>query len=58
MEKSKLWFAKVPGLFLKHKDEERRKKYLARAKKIKIEAGELTYEKPESANYWSVHLLW
>lgn len=44
MEKSTLWFAKVPGLFLKHKDEERRKKYLARAKMIKNKVGELTHE--------------
>ena len=58
MEKSTLWLAKVPGLFLKHKDEERRKKYLARAKMIKNKVGELTHEKPESANYWTVHLLW
>ena len=54
MEKSTLWFAKVPGLFLKLKDEERRKKYLARAKMIKNKAGELTHEKPESANDWTV----
>ena len=44
--------------FLIHKDEERKDKYLARAKKIKNEKGELTYENPESANFWSVNLLW
>ena len=44
--------------FLIHKDKERRDKYLARAKKIKNKKGELTYENPESANYWSVNLLW
>ena len=44
--------------FLIHKDKERRKKYLARAKKIKNKKGELTYENPESANFWSVNLLW
>ena len=44
--------------FLIHKDEERKDKYLARAKKIKNKKGELTYENPESANYWSVNLLW
>ena len=44
--------------FLIHKDEERKDKYLARAKKIKNKQGQLTYENPESANYWSVKLLW
>ena len=44
--------------FLIHKDEERKEKYLARAKKIKNKLGQLTYENPESANYWSVNLLW
>ena len=41
-----------------HKDKDRRDKYLARAKKIKNKSGELTYTNPESANFWSVHLLW
>ena len=41
-----------------HKDEERRDKYLSRVMKIKNKKGELTYTKPESSNYWSVHLLW
>ena len=44
--------------YLIHQDKERRDKYLARAKKIKNKQGELTYNNPESANYWSVHLLW
>ena len=44
--------------FLIHKDVERKDKYLARAKKIKNKKGELTYENPESANFWSVNLLW
>ena len=44
--------------FLIHKDKERREKYLSRAKKIKNKKGELTYENPESANFWSVNLLW
>ena len=44
--------------FTIHKDEDRRKKYLARAKKIKNKKGELTYNNPESSNYWSVNLLW
>ena len=41
-----------------HKDKERRDKYLTRATKIKNKQGELTYTNPESANFWSVHLLW
>ena len=44
--------------FLIHKDNDRKEKYLSRAKKIKNKKGELTYENPESANYWSVNLLW
>ena len=44
--------------FLIRKDKERKEKYLARAKKIKNKKGELTYENPESANFWSVNLLW
>ena len=41
-----------------HKDKERRDKYLSRAMKIKNKQGELTHNKPESANYWSTKLLW
>ena len=41
-----------------HKDKERRDKYLSRAMKIKNKKGELTYNNPESSNYWSVNLLW
>ena len=45
--------------YLLHKDDERRKKYLAQAKTIKNKKkNQLTYELPESAIYWSVHLLW
>ena len=44
--------------YLIHKDQDRRERYLARAKKIKNKQGELTYTNPESANYWSIHLLW
>ena len=44
--------------YLIHKDKERRDRYLARAKKIKNKQGEFTYDNPESANYWSVNLLW
>ena len=44
--------------YLIHKDQDRRERYLARAKKIKNKQGELTYTNPESSNYWSVNLLW
>ena len=44
--------------FTIHKDKERRDKYLSRAMKIKNKKGELTYNNPESSNYWSVNLLW
>ena len=44
--------------FLIHKDEERKEKYLSRAKKIKNKQGELTYTNPESSNFWSINLLW
>ena len=44
--------------FLIHKDKDRKEGYLARAKKIKNKQGELTYNNPESANFWSVNLLW
>ena len=44
--------------FLIHRDKDRKDKYLSRAKKIKNKKGELTFENPESANYWSVNLLW
>ena len=44
--------------YLIHRDRERRERDLARAKKIKNKQGELTHTNPESANYWSVTLLW
>ena len=44
--------------YLTHKDKERREKYLTRATKIKNKQGELTYIDSESANFWSVNLLW
>ena len=44
--------------FLIHKDKQRKEKYLTRAKKIKNKQGELTFTNPESANFWSVNLLW
>lgn len=44
--------------FLIHYNEERKETYLARAKKITNKQKELTWKNPESANYWSTHLLW
>ena len=44
--------------FLIHKDEERRDRDLARAKNIKNKKEELSLTNPESANFWSVNLLW
>ena len=41
-----------------HKDKKRKDRYLSRAKKIKNKQEELTYTNPESANFWSVNLLW
>ena len=44
--------------FLIHKDEDRKERHLARAKEIKNLKGELTWENPESGDYWSTRLLW
>jgi hypothetical protein len=44
--------------FTQHKDETRRKSYLARAKGIKNKEGKLTYLDKTSPNYYSVRYLW
>lgn len=44
--------------YLDHKDKERRKRYLARARGIRDGNGKLTYKNKNSANYYSVHILW
>jgi len=44
--------------FTQHKDKERRKSYLLRAKGIRNKKGELTWKDKNSANYWSVKTLW
>ena len=49
--------SQYPG-FLIHKDQDRKERYLTRAKKIENKQAELTYTNPESANFWSVNLLW
>lgn len=43
---------------LNHKDKERRKRYLLRAKNIKDKSGKLTATNPESPNYHSINILW
>lgn len=44
--------------FTQHKDEKRRKSYLARAKGIKDKEGNLTYKDKNSKNYWAIRTLW
>tara|TARA_R110001606_G_scaffold90692_5_gene202584 strand:- start:4031 stop:4294 length:264 start_codon:yes stop_codon:yes gene_type:complete len=44
--------------FTQHKDPERRRRYLIRAKKITNKNGELTWKIKNTPNYWSVHYLW
>ena len=44
--------------FTQHKDQKRRKSYLARAKGIKNKAGQLTWKLKDTPNYWSTHYLW
>ena len=41
-----------------HKDPERRRRYLARAKKITDGGGNLTYKNKNKANFWAISLLW
>ena len=41
-----------------HGDADRRDKYRTRATKIKNKKGELTYNNPESPNFWAIKLLW
>tara|TARA_R110000744_G_scaffold361588_2_gene469379 strand:+ start:1638 stop:1916 length:279 start_codon:yes stop_codon:yes gene_type:complete len=44
--------------FTQHKDEKRRKSYLARAKGIKDKQGNLTWKNKNSKNYWAIRYLW
>jgi hypothetical protein len=41
-----------------HLDDERRRRYLARATKIKDKEGNLTYKDKSSPNFYSVNFLW
>lgn len=44
--------------FTEHKDKDRRKRYLKRAKGIKNKNGRYTWKDPFSPNYYSVRILW
>jgi len=44
--------------FTQHKDEARRKSYLARSAGIRNKQGKLTKNDKNSANYWSRKVLW
>ena len=44
--------------FTQHKDEKRRKNYIARASGIKNKQGKLTKDDKNSSNYWSLRYLW
>ncbi len=43
-------------VFYQHKDKQRQKSYLARAKGIKNKKGQLTWKDKNTANYWAVKL--
>jgi len=44
--------------FTQHKDEKRRKSYLARAKGIRDKNGNLTWKDKNTSNYWAIRVLW
>ena len=44
--------------YRQHKDEARRKSYLARAKGIRNKQGNLTWKDKNTANYWSIKTRW
>lgn len=44
--------------FTTHKNPERRKRYLARAKKITDGNGKLTWKNKNSPNFWAIRILW
>jgi hypothetical protein len=48
------------GLYsnLDHGDKERRKSYLARAKGIRDSSGRLTWNNPETSNFYAIRFLW
>ena len=44
--------------YLIHQDNTRKENYLKRARNIRNRKGELTFDNPESPNFWSINLLW
>ena len=44
--------------FLQHNDQQRRKRYHARADKIKLKDGSYAVDNMNSPAFWSKHLLW
>ena len=44
--------------YLQHQDWKRRIQYRKRASKIRDKEGNFTYKDPNTANFWSYHLLW
>lgn len=44
--------------FLDHKDPERRRRYLLRARGIRDGQGRLTRDRKSSPNFWSIRILW
>jgi len=44
--------------YIDHKNNERKKQYLARATNIRNSNGKLTYLDKSSPNFWSVFTLW
>ena len=44
--------------YLDHNDPKRRERYLARAKGIRDSKGNVTWNNPNSPNFYSVHFLW
>lgn len=44
--------------FTQHKNQERRKSYLKRAKGIRDGKGNLTHKNKNSANFWAINILW
>lgn len=44
--------------FLDHKDKDRRRSYLKRAKGIRDGNGKLTYKNKNKSNFWAINILW
>lgn len=44
--------------FTQHRDPDRRRSYLSRARAIRDKNGNLTYKNPYSPNYWAIKYLW